>query len=101
MDRRPGDTAGSSACQQKFLSLRRPHAFGPHSLGFPSRLLSVLPVARSRVLPVRLTQAGAIENRMDGAPGGNPDVAGEPAHQELPDLACAPMRLVAFEPIRQ
>src|SRR5512135_3703720 len=38
---------------------------------------------------------------MDGAPGGNPHVAGQPPDQKLPDLACAPMQLLAFEPDNQ
>src|SRR5258707_5964957 len=45
-----------------------------------------------------LDQAVAIEDRMDRAPGRNPDVAVEPPDQELADLAGAPMRLLAFEP---
>ena len=40
-----------------------------------------------------LDQAMAIEHGMDGAFGGNPDIAGEPADQQLADLARAPMRL--------
>jgi hypothetical protein len=44
-----------------------------------------------------LDQAMAIEHGMDGAPGGNPYVAGQPTHQKLPDLARTPMRLLALE----
>ena len=43
-------------------------------------------------------KGGAVEHGVDGALGGNPHVAGEPAHQELADLARAPMRLLAFKP---
>jgi hypothetical protein len=43
-------------------------------------------------------QAVTVENRMDGAFGRNPDVAVKPPHQQLPDLARAPMRLLALEP---
>src|SRR5262252_5052745 len=39
----------------------------------------------------------AIEHGMNGAFGGNPDVACQPPEQELADLACAPMRLFPFE----
>src|SRR5713226_712876 len=42
-------------------------------------------------------QAVAIKNGMDGALGGNPNIAGKPPDQELADLARAPMRLVALE----
>ena len=45
----------------------------------------------------RLDQAVAVENRMDGALGGNSDVAVEPANQELADFARSPMRLVMLE----
>ena len=43
-------------------------------------------------------QAVAIENRMDGALGWNPDIAVEPPDQELADLARAPMRLLGLQP---
>ena len=43
-----------------------------------------------------LDQAMAIENGMDGTLGGNADIAGEPPDQELADLACAPMGLLAL-----
>src|SRR5215470_15014115 len=39
----------------------------------------------------------AIEHGMNGAFGGNPDIACQPPEQELADLACAPMRLFPFE----
>ena len=42
-----------------------------------------------------LDQAMAVENRMDGAFGRNPDVAVEPPDQQFADLARAPMRLLA------
>src|SRR5256714_13852828 len=45
-----------------------------------------------------LDQAVAVENRMDRTLGRNPDVAVEPPHQELADLACTPVRLLALEP---
>jgi len=44
-----------------------------------------------------LDQAMAIENRMDGALGRNPDIAVEPPDQELADLACAPVRLLSLQ----
>jgi hypothetical protein len=44
-----------------------------------------------------LDEAVAVEHRMDGAAGGNPDVAGQAADQQLADLACAPMWLLALE----
>jgi hypothetical protein len=34
-----------------------------------------------------LDQAVPMEDRMDCAPGGNPDIGVEPPHQELADLA--------------
>jgi hypothetical protein len=37
-----------------------------------------------------LDQAMAVEDRMDGAFGRNPDIAVEPSDQQLPDLARAP-----------
>src|SRR5271166_3601845 len=42
-------------------------------------------------------QAMAIEHSVDGAFGGNPDIAGQAADQKLANFACAPMRFVAFE----
>ena len=42
-------------------------------------------------------QTVAIEHRMDGALGRNPDIAVEPPDQEFADLARAPMRLLALE----
>jgi hypothetical protein len=42
-------------------------------------------------------QAVAIENRMDGALGRNPDIAIEPPDQEFADLARAPVRLLGFQ----
>src|SRR5690349_10377156 len=44
-----------------------------------------------------LDQAMAIEHRMDGAFGGNPDIAIEPPDQQLADFARAPVRLLGFE----
>src|SRR5689334_7976139 len=44
-----------------------------------------------------LDQAVAVENRMDGALGRNPDVTVEPANQTHADLTSAPVRLLAFE----
>jgi hypothetical protein len=44
--------------------------------------------ARAMARPAAtLDQAVAIENRMDGALGRNPDIAVEPPNQELADLA--------------
>ena len=43
-----------------------------------------------------LDQAVAIENRMDGALGRNPDIAVEPPDQKLANLARAPVRLLAM-----
>ena len=48
-----------------------------------------------------LDQAMAIEHRMDGAFGRNPDIAVEPSYQQLPDLARAPVRLLGLEPDNQ
>ena len=45
-----------------------------------------------------LDQVVAVENRMDGAPGRNPDIAVKPPDQEFADLARAPMRLLTLEP---
>ena len=54
--------------------------------------------ARAMARPAAaLDQAVAIENRMDGALGGNPDVAVEPPDQEFADLARAPVRLLGLE----
>src|SRR5262245_1657446 len=44
-----------------------------------------------------LDQVMAIEHRMDGAVGGNPDIASEPPDQQLADLARAPVRLLGLE----
>src|SRR5437879_7826090 len=44
-----------------------------------------------------LDQAMAVEDRMDGAFGGNPDIAIEPPDQQFPDLAGAPVRLLGLE----
>src|SRR5215468_10819880 len=44
-----------------------------------------------------LDQAMTIEHGMNGAFGGNPDIACQPPEQELADLVCAPMRLFPFE----
>src|SRR5712671_6550201 len=58
--------------------------------------------ARAMARPAAaLDQAVAIENRMDGALGRNPDVAVEPPDQEFADLARAPMGLVSLEPDNQ
>ncbi len=48
-----------------------------------------------------LDQAVAIENRMDGAFGRNPDIAIEPPDQQFADLARAPVRLLGLEPDNQ
>ena len=47
--------------------------------------------------PHALDQTMAIEHGMDGAFGGNPDMACQPPEQELADFARAPMRLFPFE----
>src|SRR6202166_2937461 len=44
-----------------------------------------------------LDQTMAIQHGMDGASGGDPDIAGQAAHQQLPDLAGAPMGLVPLQ----
>ncbi|MGY3510906.1 hypothetical protein ACVIQY_003881 [Bradyrhizobium sp. USDA 3051] len=44
-----------------------------------------------------LDQAMAIEHRMDGAFGRNPDIAIEPPDQQFADLARAPVRFLGFE----
>ena len=44
-----------------------------------------------------LDQAVAIEHGVDGAAGGNPDVAGQPPHQKFANFARAPVRLLALE----
>ena len=48
-----------------------------------------------------LHQAMAIEDRMDGAFGRNPDIPVEPPDQKLSDLARAPVRLLGLEPDNQ
>jgi hypothetical protein len=48
-----------------------------------------------------LDQAVTVENRMDGALGRNPDVAGEPSDQELADFTCPPVRLLSLQPDNQ
>jgi hypothetical protein len=48
-----------------------------------------------------LDQAMAVEDRMDGAFGRNPDIAVEPSDQQFPDLARAPVRLLGLEPDNQ
>jgi hypothetical protein len=40
----------------------------------------------------------AVEDRMNSAPGRDPDVAIEPPDEEFADLAGAPVRLLALEP---
>src|SRR5882672_2640593 len=44
-----------------------------------------------------LDQAMAVEDRMDGALGRNPDIAVQPSDQQFPDLARAPVRLLGLE----
>src|ERR1700730_4183345 len=51
-------------------------------------------VARPAAAP---DQAVAIEHRMDGAFGGNPDIAVESPNQPLANLARTPMRLVGLQ----
>src|SRR5579883_1663219 len=46
----------------------------------------------------RLDQAMAIEHGMDRAFGGDSHLAGQAAHQQLPDLARPPVRLVLLGP---
>jgi hypothetical protein len=48
-----------------------------------------------------LDQAVTIEDRMDGAFGGNPDVPIEPSDQKLADLARPPMRLLGLQAYNQ
>ncbi len=55
--------------------------------------------ARAMARPAAaLDEAVAVEHRVDGAFGGNLDVAIEPTHQQLADLADAPVRLLALQP---
>src|SRR6266536_154015 len=55
--------------------------------------------ARTMARPAApLDQAMAVQHGMDGTFGRYPDVARQPADQQLADLARAPVRLVAFEP---
>jgi len=42
-------------------------------------------------------QAVAVEHRMNCAFGRHSDVAVEPPHQQLADLACPPVRLLGLE----
>src|SRR5712691_5142429 len=51
-------------------------------------------VARPATAP---DQAVAIEHRVDGAFGRNPDIAVEPPDQQLADLARTPMRLLGLQ----
>ena len=44
-----------------------------------------------------LDEPMAVQHSMDGAAGGNPDIAGQAADQQLADLARAPMWLLALE----
>src|SRR5579864_6999377 len=54
--------------------------------------------ARAMARPAApLDHAVAIEDRMDRAFGRNLDVAVEPPHQKLPDLARAPVRLLGLD----
>ena len=58
--------------------------------------------ARAMARPTAaLDQAMTIENRMDGAFGGNSDVPVEPPDQEFSDLAGSPMGFLALEPNNQ
>src|SRR3546814_5191465 len=45
----------------------------------------------------RLDQAVAVQHGVDRALGWHPHVAGQPPHQQLADLARAPVRLVPLE----
>ena len=55
--------------------------------------------ARAMARPAAaLDQAVAVEHRVDDAFGGNLDVAIEPTHQQLADLAGALVRLLALQP---
>src|SRR5690606_33328003 len=63
--------------------------------------LSALRQRRSRGAPSSWDprhQAMPIKHGMDGAPGGYPDIAGQAAHEQLADLAGAPVRLVLLGP---
>src|SRR5437762_8644441 len=51
-------------------------------------------VARPAAAP---DQAVAIEHRVDGAFGRNPDIAVESPDQQLADLACTPMQLLGLQ----
>jgi hypothetical protein len=51
-------------------------------------------VARPAAAP---DQAMAIEDRMDGAFGRNPNIAVEPPDQQFPDFARTPVRLFGLE----
>jgi len=55
-------------------------------------------VARPAAAP---DQAMAIEHRMDGAFGRNPNIAVEPPDQQFPDLARTPVWLLGREPDNQ
>src|SRR5947209_15623722 len=58
--------------------------------------------ARAMARPAAaLDQAVTIEDRMDRAFGGNPDIAVEPTDQQLADLTCAPVRFVGLQPDNQ
>src|SRR4029077_15915105 len=58
--------------------------------------------ARAMARPAAaLDQAVAIENRMDGTLGWDPNVAVEPPDQELADLARPPMGLLRLQPDNQ
>jgi hypothetical protein len=43
----------------------------------------------------------AVEDRMDGAFGRNPDIAVEPSDQQFADLARAPVRFLGLQPDNQ
>src|SRR5438270_11568743 len=58
---------------------------------------SGVPRARWRGPPPRLTRPWRSRTAWMVPFGRNPDVPVEPSYQELADLACAPMRLLAFE----
>ena len=63
------------------------------SLGAAARDSGVGPIAPG---PGALDQTVAVEHRVHRALGRDPDIAGQPPHQELADLPGAPVRLVAL-----
>src|SRR5262249_62105783 len=71
-------------------------AGAPQIVGSPAR--GQRRAARAVARPAAaLDQAMAIEHRMDGAFGGNPDIAIEPPNQQFADLARAPVRLLGLQ----